>query len=259
MQRGSGPGFCDVYVESGKGEYPLAGGRREPQRTHSGLELRFEWQLASTGLRNKMAKSRNRFSAGASPRQIRERGMTMLELMIAMAVLAIGMTGAIGMILAGIQSDIRNKNDTASVVLDQEILEQFAAYQNYPQAGQFILINDCSTGATQSHQAGVGAGAAPTGNGATLYTAGTAPFPANVGDIDWTQPAPVFATAGTTGYAMNYQTCNGDTYEVRWNVMKVDNESNIAQLTVSSRQISSAGNRVPMLFAVPTTLRTIID
>jgi hypothetical protein len=145
------------------------------------------------------------------------------------------------------------------VVLDQEILEQFAAYQNYPQAGQFIMINDCSTGATQQHQAGVGGGAAPNGNGATLYTAGTAPFPANVGDIDWTQPAPVFATAGTTGYAMNYQTCNGDTYEVRWNVMLVDNESNIAQLTVSSRQISSAGNRVPMLFAVPTTLRTIID
>jgi prepilin-type N-terminal cleavage/methylation domain-containing protein len=206
-----------------------------------------------------MAKSRNQFSAGASPRQIRERGMTMLELMIAMAVLAIGMTGAIGMILAAIQSDTRNKNDTAAVVLDQEILEQFAAYQNYPQAGQFIVINDCSTGATQQHEAGVGAGAAPTGNGATLYTAGTAPFLANVGDIDWTQPAPVFATAGTVGYAMNYQTCNGDTYEVRWNVMQFDTETNIAQLTVSSRQISSAGNRVPMLFAVPTTIRTIID
>jgi prepilin-type N-terminal cleavage/methylation domain-containing protein len=185
--------------------------------------------------------------------------MTMLELMIAMAVLAIGMTGAIGMILAGIQSDTRNKNDTAAVVLDQMILEQFAAYQNYPQAGQFITINDCSTGATQSHQAGAAAAAAPLGNGATLYTNATAPFPANVGDIDWTAPAPAFATAGTVGYAMNYQTCNGDTYEVRWNVMQFDTETNIAQLTVSARQISSAGNRVPMLFAVPTTIRTIID
>jgi prepilin-type N-terminal cleavage/methylation domain-containing protein len=185
--------------------------------------------------------------------------MTMLELMIAMAVLAIGMTGAMGMILAGIQSDARNKNDTAAVVLDQEILEQFAAYQNYPQAGQFITISDCSTGATRQHEAGVGAGAAPAGNGATLYTAGTAPFPANVGDINWTAAAPVFATAGTVGYAMNYQTCNGDIYEVRWNVMKFDNESNIAQLTVSSRQISAGGSRVAMLFSIPTTIRTIID
>ena len=207
-----------------------------------------------------MAKARNHFSADASTRQIRERGMTMLELMIAMAVLAIGMTGAMGMILAGIQSDSRNKNDTAAVVLDQMILEQFAAYQIYPAAGGFITINDCSTGATQSHQAGAAAGtAALGGNGATLYTAGTAPFPANVGDIDWTQPAPAFATAGAIGYAMNYQTCNGDTFEVRWNVMQFDTESNIAQLTVSARQISAAGNRVPMLFSVPTTIRTIID
>jgi prepilin-type N-terminal cleavage/methylation domain-containing protein len=206
-----------------------------------------------------MAKSRNHFSADAGARQSSESGMTMLELMIAMVVLAIGMTGAIGMILAGIQSDSRNKNDTAAVVLDQEILEQFAAYQNYPKAGGLIVINDCSTGATQQHQAGAAGAAAPLGNGATLYTNATAPFPANVGDIDWTQPAPAFATAGAVGYAMNYQTCNGDTYEVRWNVMFVDNESNIAQLTVSSRQISAAGNRVPMLFAVPTTIRTIID
>jgi type IV pilus assembly protein PilV len=206
-----------------------------------------------------MAKSRNHLSGNARAGKISESGMTMLELLIAMAVLAIGMTGAMGMILAGIQSDARNKNDTAAVVLDQEILEQFAAYQNYPAAGGFITINDCSTGANQQHRAGAAGGAAPLGNGATLYTAATAPFPANVGDINWTAAAPVFATAGTVGYAMNYQTCNGDTYEVRWNVMLVDAESNIAQLTVSSRQTTSAGNHVATLFSVPTTIRTIID
>jgi prepilin-type N-terminal cleavage/methylation domain-containing protein len=206
-----------------------------------------------------MAKSRNHLSGNARAGKISESGMTMLELLIAMAVLAIGMTGAMGMILAGIQSDARNKNDTAAVVLDQEILEQFAAYQNYPAAGGFITINDCSTGATQQHRAGAAGGAAPLGNGATLYTGATAPFPANVGDINWTAAAPAFATAATVGYAMNYQTCNGDTYEVRWNVMLVDAETNIAQLTVSSRQTTSAGNHVATLFSVPTTIRTIID
>jgi len=206
-----------------------------------------------------MAKSRNHRSENACARKIRERGFSILELMIAMAVLAIGMTGAMGMLLAGIQSDVRNKNDTAAVVLDQEILEQFAAYQNYPAAGGFITINDCSTGATQQHEAGAAGLAAPLGNGATLYTAATAPFPANVGDINWTAAAPAFATSGTVGYAMKYQTCNGDTYEVRWNVMMVDAESNIAELTVSSRQTASAGNHVPTLFSLPTTLRTIID
>src|SRR5579864_6602849 len=206
-----------------------------------------------------MAKSRNHLLVNASARQTGERGMTLLELLVAMAVLAIGMTGAMGMVLAGIQSDARNKNDTAAVVLDQEILEQFAAYQNYPQVGQALTIADCSTGAARTHQAAVGAGAAPGGSGATLYTPGTAPFPANVGDIDWTQPANGgFATAGTVGYAMNYQTCNGDIYEVRWNVMLVDPQSNTAQLTVSARQISAGASRISMLFSLPTTIRTII-
>lgn len=206
-----------------------------------------------------MLESTNRLPAKIRSRKPRECGMSMLELLIAMTVLAIGMTGAMGMIIAGIQSDARNKNDTAAVILDQELLEMFATYQNYPTAGS-VLINDCgTTPATSQHLASVVGGAAPAGNGATLYTAGTAPFPANVGDIDWTAAAPAQATAGNPGYAMNYQTCNGDTYEVRWNVTLVDNESNIAALTVSSRQTSAKGNRVSMLFSVPTTLHTIID
>lgn len=206
-----------------------------------------------------MTKSHIRLWRWASSHRDNERGMTMIELMIAMGVLAVGMTGAMGMILGAIASDARNKNDTAAVVLNQEILEQFAAYQNYPQAGGFITINDCSTGATQQHEAGAAGTAAPLGNGATLYTTSTAPFPSNVGDIDWTQPAPTMATSSTVGYAMRYQTCSGDTYEVRWNVMLVDSESNIAQLTVSSRQIAAANSKVAMLFSVPVTIRTIID
>lgn len=205
-----------------------------------------------------MAKSRNHLSADAGARKTSERGMTLLELMIGMAVLAVGMTGAMTMILAAIQSNARNKNDTAAVVLDQEILEQFGAYENFPKAGGSITINDCSTGAAQSHLAGIAAAAAPLGNGATLYTAASAPFPVNVGDIDWTQPAPTFATSGTVGYAMDYKTCNGDTYEVRWNVMYFDTEQFIAQLTVSSRQIAAAGSKVAMLFSTPTSIHTII-
>jgi type II secretory pathway pseudopilin PulG len=175
--------------------------------------------------------------------------MSLLELLIAITVLSIGMLGATGMILAGIQSDTRNKNDTAAVVLDQEILERFATYLNYPTQGS-VLVNDCGTNAaTNSHLASV-VGAVAPGNGALLTA---------TGDIDWTQPAPVMATPAVTGYAMKYQTCNGDTYEVRWNVTMIDGETNIAALTVSSRQTGSAGNKRPILFSLPTTLRTIID
>lgn len=195
-----------------------------------------------------MQKSSKNLSESACATNLRERGMSMLELLIAMAILAVGMTGAIGMILAGVKSDARNKNDTAAVVLDQQILELFATYANYPKSG-FVSITDCSTTvATNTHQASV-IGAVAPGNGAALTP---------TGDIDWTQPAPALAGA-TPGYDMIYRTCNGDTFEVRWNVTMIDGETNIAALTVSSRQISSAGSNDAMLFSIPTTLRTIID
>jgi prepilin-type N-terminal cleavage/methylation domain-containing protein len=196
-----------------------------------------------------MLNSQNNLSGNACARRTRECGMTMLELLIAMAVLAVGMTGAMGMILAAVQSDARNKNDTAAVVLDQEILERFGTYSNFPTAGS-VVIPDCGTNpANNSHLANV-AGAVAPGLGAALTA---------TGDIDWTQPAPALAGPATLGYAMDYQTCNGDTYEVRWNVTMIDGETNIAALTVSSRQIGSAGSKQAMLFSIPTTLRTIID
>ena len=201
--------------------------------------------------------SPNCLSESVNSRKIRERGMTMLELLFAMAILAVGMTGAMGMILAAIQSDARNKNDTAAVVLDQEILEQFATYQNYPATGT-VTLNDCSNGAASTHIASLASAATP-GAGATPYTAATAPFPGNVGDIDWTQPTPPLATSATAGYAMNYQTCNGDVYEVRWNILQLNGVTRLAELTVSSRQIESKGSKVAMLFSVPTTLHTVVD
>ena len=189
-----------------------------------------------------------------------ERGMSMLELLIAMTVLAVGMLGCVVMILAGVQSNSRNKNDTTAVVLDQEILETFATYKNYPTSG-FVAINDCGVGVTSVHNANVVQAAGPAGAGATLYTAATAPLPSNVGDIDWTQPSPVLATNAVTGYAMQYQACNGDTFEVRWNVMEVspNPSSRISMLTVSSRQTSAGATHNTTLFANPTTLRTLIE
>ena len=194
--------------------------------------------------------------------KLRQRGMSMIELLIAMTVLSVGLLGCMIMIMAGIQSNARNKNDSAAVVLDQEILEMFATYQFYPTSGH-VVVTDCGTTAASTHWANVVQGVGPLGAGATLYTAATAPLPSMVGDIDWTQPAPAFATNGVAGYAMNYQTCNGDTYEVRWNVMKVNpNAFGIAALsllTVSARQTSAANVHNATLFAVPTSLHTLIE
>jgi len=202
----------------------------------------------------------NRSGSARNGARHRESGMSMLELVIAMAVLAIGMLGSVVMILAGVQSNARNKNDSTAVVLDQEILEMFATYKNYPTTG-FVAINDCAVGAASIHNASVVQAAGPAGAGAILYTAATAPLPGNVGDIDWTQPSPVLATNAVTGYAMRYQTCNGDTFEVRWNVMEVNPnpKSRVSMLIVSSRQLSAGATHNATLFALPTTLHTLIE
>jgi len=206
-----------------------------------------------------MSKSPNILSGCARHRARRsESGMGLLELMIAMTVLTVGMLGSMVMILTGMQSNSRNKTDNAATVLDQEILEMFATLKNYPKAGS-VIIYDCalSGGSANQHLASLGQGTyASGGNGAPLTS---------TGDIDWTQSTPTLATSSTAGYAMRYQTCSGDIYEVRWNVMDANSSvpsgsvSRISLLTVSSREIAAAGSNNGMLFAPPTTLRTLIE
>jgi prepilin-type N-terminal cleavage/methylation domain-containing protein len=194
-----------------------------------------------------------------------ETGMSLIELLIAMAVLSVGMLGAMILLVVAMKTNTRGKTDTAATVLDQEILEKFATLKNYPKP-LTVTINDCALNGANAHLASLGQGPAPTGSGGTLYTTSTAPTPDKVGDIDWSQPTPTLATATTQGYAMRYQTCSGNIYEVRWNVMEVSPNPNsrISLLTVSSQQIAAvrpgaATASDPVLFALPTTLRTLIE
>jgi len=200
-----------------------------------------------------------------------QSGMTLIELMIAVAVLAVGLLASMGLIIAAMQTDTRNQTDTAATVVDQEVIEKFATLKTYPKPTQWVSVWDCSVGGGSEHHASLGQGPSPAGNGAALFTAGTAPTPDQVGDIDWTQPVPALATAAAQGYAMEYQACNGDTYEIRWNVMQLPPNaatgatSNTSLLTVSSRQLSavlasaSGSQTRAILYARPVTLKTLVE
>jgi Tfp pilus assembly protein PilV len=187
--------------------------------------------------------------------------MGLIELVIAMTVLTVGMLGSMVMIVTGMESNTRNKRDNSATILDQELLETFGTLKNYPVTG-YVVITDCALTGSNTHQASIVQGAYGTGNGATLYTSSTVPLGGNVGDINWTQATPTLATSSATGYAMLYQTCGGDIYEVRWNIMDANSTtggvSRISLLTVSSRMTAAKGT-YGMLFAQPTTLRTIIE
>jgi prepilin-type N-terminal cleavage/methylation domain-containing protein len=212
-----------------------------------------------------MSKSPNILTCSIRRRaRLGESGMSLLELMIAMTVLTVGMLGSMVMILTAMESNSRNKTDNLATILDQEVMEKFATLNNYPKAGS-ATIYDCALngGSADAHLASLLQGAYGTGNGATLYTSATVPAGYNVGDVDWSQASPTLATSTTAGYAMMYRTCSGDIYEVRWNIMDGNAGSppvsRISLLTVSSRETAAKGSNLGMLYAPPTTLRTLIE
>jgi len=116
-------------------------------------------------------------------------GFTLIELMIAIAVLAIGMLGAMTLMIMGMQSDTHSKTDTTATVLDQEVIEFYSTLKGYPKdpVGG-VDIKDCALNGADDHKTDLGqqlgTGAPAGGLGATLYTAGTAPTAAQIGDID---------------------------------------------------------------------------
>ena len=228
--------------------------------------------MSNASKSNGMSKKRDRrswFFVGQT--SWAQSGMTLIELMIAVAVLAVGLLASMGLIMAAMQTDARNQTDTSATIVDQEVIEKFATLKNYPKPAQWVDVWDCSVGGASQHHASLGEGPSPAGNGAILYTAGTAPTPDQVGDIDWTQPVPALATAAAQGYAMEYQACNGDTYEVRWNVMQLPPNaatgatSHTSLLTVSTRQLSavqasaSRSQTRAILYARPVTLKTLVE
>jgi hypothetical protein len=177
-----------------------------------------------------------------------------------------------GLMLLGMQTNSSAKTDTTATVLDQEIIELYSTIKTYPKPG-IVTITDCALNGANTHKADLGQSVSP-GSGATLYTAATAPNTAKVGDIDWTQPVGTLATPAIAGYAMEYQTCSGETYEVRWNVMDITpppanppngSTGRLSLLTVSARPRSAVvattagAQNVAVLYGFPVTLRSLIE
>jgi Tfp pilus assembly protein PilV len=180
--------------------------------------------------------------------QSAERGISLVELVIAITVLGIGMAGLAVLFSTAIMNNSRSKGDTSGTMLTQTVLEQIAAQPANLVAN--LTLTDCNTaGATVWPIATTGA--ASPGAGATINV--------NTGAIDFTQ-----AYAAIPGnYKMQYVACGNNgrqmTYEVRWNIQTIT--ANTRLITVSARPLaaaSAAGNQnQALLFAPPITLRTI--
>jgi type II secretory pathway pseudopilin PulG len=171
--------------------------------------------------------------------------MSLVELMIAILVLAVGMAG-IAILFAGAGTSARrNKVDTNSTLVAKMVLEQISAQD--PSQTSSILLTDCS------------------GVTSTINTApGGANVQASSGNIDFSQSY----SSVPTGYAMKYVDCaTGQTtsYDVRWNIVTVSTNAvsggiNSRMITVAAHQMGSTANAAGgngVFFAMPVTLRTV--
>jgi len=174
-----------------------------------------------------------------------ERGMSLIELMIAMLVLAIGLAGITILLTTAIASNNRNGRDTTATLLAQMVIEQISAQHVYSDAT--VTVTDC---AGNSWTVATTPGAVGTGTGANLTASGTIDFTQSYANI----PA---------NYAMQYVDCSTagglqTTYEVRWNVMSVSTNTTSRLITAAARPLASKVSQLGRLFyALPVNLRSI--
>lgn len=175
-----------------------------------------------------------------------QRGMGLIELMLAMTVLAVVSMGAMPLFVNAIVSNNRNKNDTAATLVAQLVMEQIVSQK--ASANPTLTITDC-TGTSRS----INTTGSSSGTGAQLYTAATAPTPSMVGAIDFTQAI----GSVPAGYRTPYVLCDANgvqhTYDVRWNISAFSSQ---AKTVIVAAQPLDATNNMQM-FATPVTLRSI--
>ena len=176
-------------------------------------------------------------------RQLRkpEAGITLVETMMAAAVLVIGSLSMIGMIIGSIASNNRNKIDSTQTMLTESMLEQINS--TFVGSGDTTLV-DC---AGNSHAISTDV---PVSGAAGSALSGAA--------IDFTEASP------PTGYHMDYVlstpcTSTGTvqgTYDVRWRIDAIGSGATATHsylLTVSTQlRGHGEGNK---FFSAPVTLR----
>ena len=171
-----------------------------------------------------------------------DAGFTLIELMIAIAVLMVGLVVTLIFITVAMGSNFRNRQGSNATAISQMMVEKIMSVG--ANVSPTLTINDC---AGNPHNINTTGAPGPTGLGGSLN--------AN-GDIDFTQ-AP--GSAGDpVGYYMLFTDCgtNGRqiVYDVRWNVQTPTVDTKL--ITVSTR-MSNAGNDLKM-YSPAVTVRSML-
>jgi len=155
--------------------------------------------------------------------------MTMLELMIAVGVFLVGITGTLVLVILAIGSNGRNRQQSNSTAIVQMVAEKISSIP--ASTSPNLTITDCANNAN------------------VVSTAAGGPSLLSSGDINYGATAPA-------GYSMIYTTCGSSgrqmTYDVRWNIQTIS--SYVKLVTVSGR-MTNAGTDLKF-FSPVVTIRT---
>jgi len=175
---------------------------------------------------NIMQKSRSRS---------KQEGMTLVELMIAMFVLAVGMAGGLILMVTALDTNNRNRMDVNATNIAWYFLDTLSNVK--ANSTKTLTVTDC------------------TGTSWTLTTAAGGATTNTYGNIDFT-----VTSYTTSGYSARYQICKASgqtsTYDVRWNIQTVNSYSKL--ITVGAMKQGTTNTATGTLYyAKPVTIRTI--
>jgi Tfp pilus assembly protein PilV len=162
----------------------------------------------------------------------RQKGMSLIELMVATFVLLVGIVGSVSLVALSMGSNGRSRQQSNSTAIAQMVAEKISSVK--ASTSPDLTITDC------------------TGTNFTVST--TAPGGGSLtsaGDIDYTQ-------AAVTNYRMLYTDCGTGgmqvTYDVRWNISQPSAYAKL--LTVSAKKQNAPND--PKYFSLPVSVRTLI-
>ena len=164
-----------------------------------------------------------------------ERGMSLVELLIAMVVLLVGLVGSMALVAISMANNGRSRQQGNSTIVSQLITEKISSVK--ATTSPILIVTDCA------------------GNNFNVSTIapGGSPLTAS-GDVNFTQPA-------VANYQMLYTDCGTSgrqvTYDVRWNIQQPT--PYVKLLTVSTQKLNVSQTRFDLkYFSLPVTIRTLI-
>lgn len=182
-----------------------------------------------------------------------EQGFSLMEMMVALTVLAIAMVGGLAMVAVGIGRNTSTRMDTTAANVAQTILEDIASEPAL--GGQNPLtITDCAGNVLSINTTASVLGGSPLIQAPDPMQPGN-----NPGDID-------FTAAPVANYSATYVMCapNGGqiSFDVRWNIQPVAPPLAAGApawaklVTVAARQPFTTSGRA-IYYSPPATLRTV--